>query len=112
MLPMVGQGAIAVECRADDSSTLARLAAIDDADAHAAVDAERAYLARLGGGCSLPCAALATVNGEMVSIEALLAALDGSVVVRARAEAADPTEAGDAVAQALFDQGGRELLGS
>jgi hydroxymethylbilane synthase len=112
MLPMVGQGALAVECRAEDSSTLGRLAAIDDADAHAAVDAERSYLARLGGGCSLPCAALATVKDGMVSIEALLATLDGSVVVRAHAEAADPTEAGDAVAQALFDQGGRELLGS
>jgi hydroxymethylbilane synthase len=112
MLPMVGQGALAVECRADDSSTLERLAAIDDPDAHAAVDAERAYLARLGGGCTLPCAALATVNDELVSIEALLATLDGSVVVRAHAEAADPAEAGDAVAQALFDQGGRELLRS
>jgi hydroxymethylbilane synthase len=112
MLPMVGQGALAVECRADDSSTLERLAAIDDPDAHAAVDAERAYLARLGGGCTLPCAALATVNDKRVSIEALLATLDGSVVVRAHAEAADPTEAGDAVAQALFDRGGRELLRS
>jgi hypothetical protein len=57
MLPMVGQGALAVECRADDASTLERLAAIDDPDAHAAVEAERAFLAELGGGCSLPCAA-------------------------------------------------------
>ena len=45
MLPMVGQGALAVECRADDVSTLERLAAIDDADAHTAIQAERAYLA-------------------------------------------------------------------
>ena len=64
MLPMVGQGALAVECRADDVSTLERLAAIDDADAHTAIQAERAYLAQLGGGCSLPCAAFATVHRQ------------------------------------------------
>ena len=112
MLPMVGQGALAVECRADDVSTLERLAAIDDADAHTAIQAERAYLAQLGGGCSLPCAAFATVHRHHVSIEALLAAVDGSVVVRVQAESSDPVEAGIAVAKAIFDHGGRELLGS
>ena len=110
MLPMVGQGALAVECRADDVSTLERLATIDDA--HTAIQAERAYLAQLGGGCSLPCAAFATVHRHHVSIEALLAAVDGSVVVRAQAESSDPVEAGIAVAKAIFDHGGRELLGS
>ena len=60
---MVGQGALAVECRADDDATRERLAAIDDVDAHTAVRAERAFLAELGGGCSLPCAAYATVDG-------------------------------------------------
>ena len=56
------QGALAVECRADDDRTLARLHAIDDPVAHMAVDAERAFLAELGGGCDLPCGALARAS--------------------------------------------------
>ena len=66
MLPQVGQGALAVECRSDDDETHARVGAIDDARVHVAVAAERAYLAELGGGCDLPCGALATVDGDEV----------------------------------------------
>ena len=66
MLPQVGQGALAVECRADDAETLERLHAIDDTRAHAAVGAERAFLAELGGGCDLPCGAYATLDGTTV----------------------------------------------
>ena len=59
MLPQVGQGAIAVECRAGDAATLSALQLIDDADVRIAVTAERAFLARLGGGCDLPVGAYA-----------------------------------------------------
>jgi hydroxymethylbilane synthase len=110
MLPMVGQGALAVECRADDTTTREQLAAIDDTDAHRAVLAERAFLSELGGGCSLPCAAYATVHGRTVSISALLAAPDGSTVVRAQASSADPAGSGIAVARDICAHGGRELL--
>jgi hydroxymethylbilane synthase len=110
LLPQVGQGALAVECRADDDETRARVVAIDDALVHAAVDAERAYLAELGGGCDLPCGALARVDGGEVEVEALLAAPDGHVVLRATARAADPVTAGRAVAADLMDHGGRWLL--
>jgi hydroxymethylbilane synthase len=112
MLPMVGQGALAIECRANDDATRARLTAIDDPAVHTAVRAERAFLAELGGGCSLPCAAFATVDGELVSVDGLLAALDGRVVVRARVANADPVKAGIEVAEAVFERGGRELLAS
>jgi hydroxymethylbilane synthase len=112
MLPMVGQGALAVECRADEASTRDRLAAIDDAGAHAALRAERAFLAQLGGGCSLPCAALAVPHGRHVSIDALLAAPDGTVVVRAQAKDSDPVAAGMEVARRVLDEGGRELMAS
>ena len=112
MLPMVGQGALAIECRADDDATCARLASIDNPEVHAAVRAERAFLAELGGGCSLPCAAFATVDDDLVSIDGLLAALDGSVVVRARVAHPDPVKAGMEVAEAVFERGGRELLAS
>jgi hydroxymethylbilane synthase len=110
MLPMVAQGALAVECRPDDTATRARLEAIDDADAHAAVLAEREFLRRLGGGCSLPCAAFATVRDHLVAIDALLASPDGSVLVRAHAESDDPAVAGAEVTQQVFDGGGRKLL--
>jgi hydroxymethylbilane synthase len=112
VLPMVAQGALAVECRADDTATLERLAAIDDATAHRAVRAERAFLAHLGGGCSLPCAAYATVRDGVVGIEGLLASLDGRVVVRRAAEGADADAVGRAVASEVLEHGGRELVGS
>jgi hydroxymethylbilane synthase len=110
MLPQVGQGALAVECRADDAETLARVVAIDDARAHRAVDAERAYLAELGGGCDLPCGALASATDDDVIIEAVLASLDGHVVLRATARNRDPSAAGREVAAELMDHGGRSLL--
>jgi hydroxymethylbilane synthase len=113
MLPQVGQGAIAVECREDDTRARAALAAIDDADAHAAVRAERAFLAQLGGGCNLPCGALARVIDGQVEIEVLLASLDGRTVLRARgvgpAGAAD-TVGVDAARRLLDEHGGRMLL--
>src|SRR5262245_25793533 len=110
LLPQVGQGALAVECRVDDDDAMARVVAIDDAQVHAAVAAERAYLAELGGGCDLPCGALARVDGDDIEVQALLAATDGHVVLRATARAADPGAAGRAAAVELMDRGGRSLL--
>jgi hydroxymethylbilane synthase len=112
LLPQVGQGGLAVECRADDDDALAALTEIDDADAHAEIRAERAFLAQLGGGCSLPCGALARIqaDGSLV-LEALLASLDGRIVLRVGAAGSDPEELGLAVARELLDeQGGRLVL--
>lgn len=111
MLPQVGQGAIAVECRADDDTTNTALQAIDDADAHAAVAAERAFLAQLGGGCNLPCAAYARIVDGQIEIEVLLASLDGRVALRAHATGTDPEAVGVGAALVLLDErGGRMLL--
>jgi hydroxymethylbilane synthase len=114
MLPQVAQGAIAVECRADDGETLARLAAVDDPAVHRAVAAERAYLGALGGGCNLPCGALASTAGGAgapVALEALLASLDGHVVLRVRVEGDDPEALGREAARTLLDErGGRAVL--
>jgi hydroxymethylbilane synthase len=111
MLPQVGQGAIAVECREDDDSTRELLAAISDPDAHTAVRAERAFLAELGGGCNLPCGALAHVGTEGVEIEVLLASLDGHTVLRTRGAGTDPEAVGTEAARVLLDEhGGRALL--
>jgi hydroxymethylbilane synthase len=112
MLPQVAQGALAVECRADDDRTRELVARVDDAGAHAAVLAERAYLARLGGGCDLPCGALATsTGGGGVELVGLLASLDGRIVLRATGAGRDPDAVGVEVAERLLDdEGGRLLL--
>ncbi|MFN8034950.1 MAG: hydroxymethylbilane synthase [Acidimicrobiia bacterium] len=112
MLPQVGQGALAVECRSGDDATLDMLHAVDDVRAHAELDAERAFLAELGGGCDLPCGALATTADDgRLRIEALLATGDGRVVLRDIVEHDDPRTVGVAVAHRLLDDhGGRALL--
>lgn len=112
MLPQVGQGALAVECRVDDEDARDALAAIDDDARHRALRAERAFLAELGGGCNLPCGALATADAQgELAIEALLASLDGRVVLRARASGADPEALGVRVAHRLIhEEGGSTLL--
>lgn len=102
MVPQVGQGALAVECRSDDDDARARLAAIDDEGLHRALDAERAFLAELGGGCSLPAGAYARVDGDgVVTIDGLLATLDGRLTVRHRSTGADGVALGAQLARAL-----------
>jgi hydroxymethylbilane synthase len=116
MLPQVGQGAIAVECRADDGVTRALLAAIDAPRLRAAVTAERAYLARLGGGCDLPVGAFArpaTAAADELVVEGMMASLDGRLVLRT--SITGPEDAPDRLGRMLADQllttGGADLLG-
>ena len=73
MVPQVGQGALAVECRADDGRVCSVLAAIQDPVARREVDAERAFLATLGGDCTLPAGAHAHVRGDTLAMRAVLA---------------------------------------
>jgi hydroxymethylbilane synthase len=111
LLPQVGQGALAVECRADDRVTLARLRTIDDAQIHRGVAAERAFLSELGGGCNLPCGALAAVDGNDIVLDALLASLDGQIVLRTRVAGESPRDVGMTAANDLLEgKGGRRLL--
>ena len=77
-LPSPGQGAIAIECRADDAATRKRLAAIDHAPSRAALMAERALLAALGGNCHSPIAALTTADGGDLILRAVLFSPDGA----------------------------------
>ena len=113
MLPMVGQGAIGVECRVDDASTLDALASIDDDAAHTAVVCERSYLRRLGGGCELPVGALAVIDGDEILLDALVAAHDGSTIVRRsrRAPISDAARLGGELADEVLSHGGSALLG-
>ncbi len=113
MIPQVGQGALAVECRADDGSTRASLAAIHDERVGPLVEAERAFLAELGGGCTLPVGAHARWTGEGSSelrLTGMMASADGVVVVRHAADGTRPDGLGRAVARYLLDEaGGRDL---
>ena len=111
-VPQVGQGAIAVECRADDRAALETLLAIEHEPSRRAVDAERAFLAELGGDCSLPAGAHATTgHGGGLELTGLLASLDGKVLIRDTRRGRDPETLGRAVARHLLDHcGGRTLL--
>ena len=111
MLPQVGQGALAVECREDDAELLALLAELDDDAAHRELRAERAYLAALGGGCTLPVAALARSAGAgTLHMQAMLANAAGRVMLRAEDRDDDPEQLGRRLAAALLDgAGGRSL---
>ena len=105
LLPQVGQGALAVECRADDDAMRSRLAAIEHAPSRRAVDAERSFLAELGGDCDLPAGAYATVADDgPITVDGLLASLDGHVVLRRRGH--DGAE----VARWLLANGGAAML--
>jgi hydroxymethylbilane synthase len=111
VLPQVAQGALAAECRADDDATRELLAGIDDAGVRAAVTAERSYLAELGGGCNLPCGALAETGGDgSLRLEALLGSLDGRISLRARVEGHDPVAVGVEAARRLVDEEGGRLV--
>ncbi len=81
-LPAVGQGALAVQCRADDARARAVVAALDDPATRAAVEAERGLLAALGGGCKIPIAGYAVCDGDRLRLDGLVAAPDGSRLVR------------------------------
>ncbi|MBJ7282817.1 MAG: hydroxymethylbilane synthase [Acidimicrobiia bacterium] len=106
MLPQVAQGALAVESRLDDAEALVALAAIDDAIAHLAVKAERAFLAALGGGCDVPVGAYATIkSGGMISMQALVAQEDGSSVRRAKGVGSDPDALGRSLCALLMEDG-------
>ncbi len=86
LLPQVGQGALAVECRAGDGTTAALLAPLDHAPSRRRVEAERGFLATLGGDCNLPAGACAVIEPDgRLRLDALLASPDGSVVLRHRA---------------------------
>ena len=112
MLPQVGQGALAIQCRLDDQATIEAVRSIDDPVSHRCVDAERAFLGELGGSCELPVGAYAVGSGEGgVELEGLVASLDGHVLLRRRTTGLDPVLVGRELAREIRDQcGGAEVL--
>ena len=113
MLPAVGQGAIAIETRRDDKLAFESTQTLDHTETRLACLAERAFLRGLGGGCQLPIAAHARMQGETMELEGLVARPDGSKIVRDKiAGAASEAEAlGASLASTLIERGALTLLG-
>ena len=104
MLPQAGQGALAVECRAGDAAVLEALSAIEHRASRLAVDAERAFLAELGGDCTVPAGAWAAVGADgLIDLTGLVASPDGQAVARERRSGDDPAELGRSVARLLLE---------
>jgi hydroxymethylbilane synthase len=112
MLPAVGQGALGLECRTDDTETLALLRRIDNAATRSAVTAERSFLFALGGGCLVPIGALATVQDDFLTLRGVVLPPDGRTCVEGNADGpcAEADSIGRRLAQELLGRGARELL--
>ncbi|MGH3170084.1 MAG: hydroxymethylbilane synthase [Trebonia sp.] len=108
--PSPGQGALAVQVRASDRELLEMLNAFGDADADAAVRAERALLGELHGGCSVPVGAYATRSGGELRLIAQVTSLDGSQRVTGTATGTDPEATGTELAGILRGQGADGIL--
>ena len=113
LLPQVGQGAMAVECRTADDGVHEIVAAVEDAVARRTVDTERAFLAELGAGCDLPIAAHAVLEGDEVCLTGAISSPDGAVLLREARRSVDGPTLGRTLARHLLDErGGAALLES
>ena len=102
MLPAPAQGALALQVRAEDTALRALLASADHAPTHLAVDAERALLRRIGGGCLAPLGALGEVDGDRLRLRAAYEDAGGAYVrAEATGRTADATAVIDEVAEAI-----------
>jgi hydroxymethylbilane synthase len=112
MLPAPAQGALAVQCRADDAAIRAMLAPLDHTVTRLTVEAERAFLNQLDSGCRLPVAALARLDGSRLTLTGRVCNLDGSQVITVRGESPDNQAAalGRQLAENALKQGAGELL--
>ncbi|HEX8186637.1 MAG TPA: hydroxymethylbilane synthase [Blastocatellia bacterium] len=113
VLPAVGQGALAIETRSDDESVNAILQSLDHEPTRQACRAERAFLKGLGGGCIVPIAAHAHVDGGDLSLSGLVASPDGSEVVRGHQSGFkdDAEQIGVRLAGELIGRGAGKILG-
>jgi hydroxymethylbilane synthase len=111
-VPAPGQGIIAIEARATDGRMMSQVAAIDDPTSRAALDAERAVVTRLGGGCQMPIGAYADVSGDALTLVGIVLSLDGAQVLRAesRGQMSEAIAVGNAVAEDLLAQGAAGIL--
>lgn len=109
-LPAVGQGALAIECRADDTEMLELIRQLHHHETALVTMAERAFLHRLEGGCQVPIAAYAEVDGSRIRLTGLVATPDGSRVVKDFVTGTHPKALGEELAERLIAKGAGEIL--
>ncbi len=112
MLPAVGQGALGLQIRKSNVDLAKVCAELNDEKTAAEITAERSFLRALGGGCRLPIAALGKLDGQMLSLEGMLAAPNGSTMIREKINGAqeDAEALGKKLAETVLEKGGRRLL--
>ena len=111
-LPAIGQGAIGIECRSEDSYLNDILGALHDQQTSLCITAERAMNARLQGGCQVPIAGFAQLQGEQLTLQGLVGKPDGSVLYRTEkaGKASEAEQLGKDVAEDLLNQGADQVL--
>ncbi|MDX1807881.1 MAG: hydroxymethylbilane synthase [Paenisporosarcina sp.] len=109
-LPAVGQGALAIECRGDDSELLDELGKLTHQDTWKAVHAERAFLYAMDGGCQVPIAGFATIENDSIAFTGLVASPDAEQVYKESSSNVNPESAGKEVAKSLSAQGAYDLI--
>lgn len=111
-LPAVGQGALAIECRTDNTEVREMLAFLNDKATKQATDAERAFLGLVEGGCQVPIGVHAEVQDNEIKIEAIIASLDGSTVLRntISGDAEKAVELGQKLGHQMLSEGGQDIL--
>jgi hydroxymethylbilane synthase len=111
-LPAISQGALGLEGRADDQFVRNLVGRLEDPAARIAVAAERAFLERLEGGCQVPIAAHATIDNQTLTLQGLIATVDGARLIRGSEEGSigQARKVGTTLAERLLSLGGREIL--
>lgn len=110
MCSAVGQGALAIEARANDAQVLPHLGFLNHAETRTAVLCERAVLGSMGGGCQVPIGAFAELQSGKIVLHAMVGRPDGTEVLREIAQGSDPEQLGRATAQKLLERGGNKIL--
>lgn len=111
-VPAPGQGAVAIQARADDMETLRLVSDLDDKSTRGAVTAERSFLEALGGGCDTPVGAYGYMEGDLLTLTVYLASGDGAMALRAKVEgkASNPYQVGVDAYWKLMRQGAKAIV--
>jgi hydroxymethylbilane synthase len=111
-LPAVGQGALAVETKADHEEINALIRSLDHRETRICVEAERAFLARLEGGCQVPIGAYARMDGLGIHLQGMVAGLDGTPMCRdqIRGDPGAHPDLGEQLAERILDRGAKAIL--
>jgi hydroxymethylbilane synthase len=112
LLPAMGQGAVGIEARKSDVDNQILLADLDDENTHLALDAERAIVTQLEGGCNVPIGAFATIEADEITVQGLVASLDGKTLHKQviKGNKVQAVKLGKELGEALIDMGGDKIM--